>query len=163
MFNNLESFNPFSELILPERLLDRNLLMHHGSRDTERKEAFVFITVHILDRATRERIDEDARGIGFGHVTNLEWQMNRCHAAVNNFQASVFFFIKTSWWILPRFSFMVLFWQILVILADNLIFHWLCNFFFLFHRQEETSVSIRCLKPQVCDVCIHDNNQQCFN
>lgn len=67
-----EAFNPAGEPILPERLSDRRVLMHHGSWDAEQRETLIPNTVHILEWISREGIDKDTGGIGLGHALNLK-------------------------------------------------------------------------------------------
>lgn len=58
--------------VLLERLSHRSLQVHHGGGDGQRGVAVVPATVHVLDRVTGERVDEDTGGVGLGHALHLE-------------------------------------------------------------------------------------------
>lgn len=58
--------------VLLKSLGDRNLHVHHGSRDAKRNVALIVGAVHVLDWVSGERIDENSRGVGLGHAPNLQ-------------------------------------------------------------------------------------------
>lgn len=59
-------------VVLPQRLSDRRILVHHGSGDIQCGVAFILDAVHILDGVARQSIDKDTGGVGFGHVLHLK-------------------------------------------------------------------------------------------
>lgn len=71
MRHQTEALNPSREPVLPERLGDRRLQVHHGSRDAQGRVTLIPDAVHILDRVTRQSVDKDTGGVGFGHVLDL--------------------------------------------------------------------------------------------
>lgn len=45
--------------------------MNHGSRDVECGVALILQTVHVLQRVSRQGVDQNTRGVGIGHILHL--------------------------------------------------------------------------------------------